>query len=433
MSSNDPFDPFSMPQADDKTVIRPTPGGKKHFDIQTPSSSNFVRSVTHGPAPKLGQLNPLEKAASGLLALISKINMSHSQSDPMGLKNKIVDEIKLFQTHAQSEKIDSHTVMSASYVLCTVIDEAIINTPWGNESNWSKQSLLALFHKEVEGGERFFGLLKSIAQSPGKNRYLLELMYICLALGFEGRYRLIEGGKSKLVSIREWLYQILQKERGGFEQTLSPHWQGHADKRNPLMQLLPFWVFGAITTALLVIIYTVFLFRLNSASDPVFKNIHAIKLPIMETAEPSPPIKQQLTLSMLLANEIGLKQLDVTEMAQRSIVTIQSDNLFTSGSSSVNPSVTFLLHRIAESLNQLSGQVLIFGHSDNKPIHSVRYPSNWHLSKARADAVADVIRQNLNDPERILIEGKSDLEPVTSNATPAGRARNRRVEIVLLK
>ena len=433
MASNDPFDPFSILQMDDRTVIRPTPGGGKQFDIQPPSPPSSVRSVSSGPVPKLGSLNPLEKAASGLLALITRINMSHSQSDPMGLKNKIVEEIKLFQTTAQTEQIDSQTVMSASYVLCTVLDETIINTPWGNESNWPKQSLLALFHKEVEGGERFFDLLKSLAQNPGKNRYLLELMYICLTLGFEGRYRLIEGGKNKLISIREWLYQILQKEKGGFEQTLSPHWQGLTDKRNPLMQLLPFWVFGAITAALLALIYTVFLFQLNSDSDPVFKAIYSIKLPVMEVTEPEPPVKAQLTLSMLLSNEIGLKQLDVTELAQRSTVTIQSDNLFASGSGSVNPSITFLLQRIADSLNQLPGQVLIIGHSDNKPIHSARYPSNWHLSKARAEAVAEVIKQGLSDPERTAIEGKSDLEPVASNASPAGRAKNRRVEVILLK
>jgi|CXWL01.1.fsa_nt_gi type VI secretion system protein ImpK len=434
MNSNDPFDPFSIPQMDDRTVIRPTPGGSKQFDnLPPPSSPNPGRSFSGGPVPKLGRLNPLEKAASGLLALITRINMSRSQSDPMGLKNKIIGEIKLFQTAAQTEQIDPQTLSSASYILCTVLDEAIINTPWGNESNWPKQSLLALFHKEVEGGERFFDLLKSVAQNPGKNRYLLELMYICLALGFEGRYRLIEGGKNKLTSIREGLYQLLQKERDGLEQTLSPHWQGLTDRRNPLMQLLPFWVFGAITTALLALIYTVFLFRLNHDSDPVFKVINSIKPPVMEVAEPEPPVKIQLTLSMLLANEIELKQLDVIELAQRSTVTIQSDNLFSSGSSSVNPSITFLLRRIAESLNQFAGQVLIVGHSDNKPIHSARYPSNWHLSKARAEAVAEVLKQSLSDPERIVIEGKSDLEPVASNSTPAGRAKNRRVEITLLK
>jgi type VI secretion system protein ImpK len=432
-------DPFFSPQGDDRTVIRPIPGGKR-ADIQPPSAANALRSVSAGPLPRLGRLNPLEKAASGLLALITRLNTSHSQSDPMGLKNKIIREIEQFQLAAQAENIDSETISSARYVLCTVVDEAVINTPWGNNSGWAQQSLLSLFHKEVSGGERFFHLLKSLAQNPVKNRHLLELMYVCLALGFEGRYRLIEGGKNKLSGIREWLYQILQKERGIAEPTLSPHWQGVTDRRNPLMRLMPLWVFGAIATGLLAIIFSAFLFQLNNDSDPVFKEIYAIKPPVAEVAEtmelpPAPALvpAPQLTLSILLADEIRLKRLNVIELAQRSTVTIQSDNLFESGSSSVNPSVTPLLYRIAGSLNQLQGQVLITGHSDNVPIRSARYPSNWHLSKARAEAVADAIKQNLNDPGRTLIEGKSDLEPVASNATREGRTKNRRVEVTLLK
>jgi len=433
MASDDPFDPFLNPQMDDITIIKPAPGGKRS-DVQPPFSPSHFSPVSSGPVPKLGRLNPLERAASGLLALITRLNMSHSQSDPIGLKNKIIGEIKQFQIYAQSEHIDPQTVSSASYVLCTVLDEAVINTPWGNQSNWPQQSLLAYFHKEVEGGKRFFDLLKSVAQNPGKNRYLLELMYICLALGFEGQYRLIEGGKNKLVGIREWLYQILQKERGIAEQTLSPHWEGLIDRRNPLMQLIPFWVFGAITAVLLALIYSVFLYKLNSDSDPVFKEIYAINPPMMKVAETEPIFESpQLTLSTLLANEISLKYLDVQELAQRSTVTIQSDNLFDSGSSSINPPIIPLLHRIADSLNQLPGQVLIIGHSDNIPIHSPRYPSNWHLSKVRAEAVAEVIKQNLSAPERITIEGKSDLDPVASNKSPEGRAKNRRVEIILLK
>jgi len=138
-------------------------------------------------------------------------------------------------------------------------------------------------------------------------------------------------------------------------------------------------------------------------------------------------------LTKLLANEIANKQLNVKELAQRSTVTIQGDNVFDSGSTVVNTSVLPLLQRISESLNQLPGQVMVTGHSDNQPIRSARYPSNWHLSKARADAVAKVIKETLSDPNRVLIEGKADLDPVAPNKTKEGRAKNRRVEITLLK
>jgi type VI secretion system protein ImpK len=427
-------DPFFSPQADDRTVVRPVPGGKRPI-FQSPPEP--AQSADAGPISGLGRLNPLERAASVVLALITRLNTSNYQADPISLKNKLIKEIEHFQLAAQAERIDTQTIASARYVLCTVLDEAVLNTPWGNQSDWAKQSLLSLFHREVSGGERFFDLLKSLARNPGNNRNLLELMYVCLSLGFAGRYRLIDDGKNKLAGIREWLYQILLKERGLAESALSPHWQGVTDRRHPLMRVMPLWVFGAIASALLAVVFSVFLLKLNQDSDPVFAAIHSIKPPMATAAAPEPPplpAKQsQPTLSMLLANEIALRLLEVAERTQSSLITLQTDNFFKSGSSTINPKIFPLLQRIAESLNRLPGQVLITGHSDNVPIRSARFPSNWHLSKARADAVARVLKQTLDAPERAATEGQSDLEPVASNATREGRAKNRRVEIALLK
>jgi type VI secretion system protein ImpK len=430
-----PDDPFATAAEDNKTIMRPIPGGRGKR-AEPPPHAFSADAIFSASTPKLGNLNPLEKAASGLLTLITKLNSSQFHSDPMGLKNRIIQEIEQFQNEAQKQQIDLQTIANSRYVLCTALDEAIINTPWGHNSGWTQNSLLAIFHNEVDGGKRFFDLLKSLGQNPAQNRYLLELMYLCLALGFEGHYRLIEGGKNKLASIREWLYQLLQKERGAIEPLLSPHWQGITDRRAPLLKVVPLWVFVAVAATLLAAIFTVFLFSLNQASDPVFQSLLSIKAPTTEIVaeEPIiPTIKSQLTLSILLADDIGLKHVSVKELTQRSTVTIQSDNLFSPGSSSVNPVINDVLQRIAEALNRLPGQVLITGHSDNTPIRSIRYPSNWHLSKARAQAVADVLKPMLSSPERLTIVGKSDLEPVASNKTPEGRAKNRRVEITLLK
>jgi type VI secretion system protein ImpK len=184
-----------------------------------------------------------------------------------------------------------------------------------------------------------------------------------------------------------------------------------------------------------------FLFQLNKDSDPVFKQIFSLKPSVSERVVadvvPEPeaiysPVSEQ-TLSMLLVNEVKLKHLKVAELAQRSIVTLQGDNLFASGSTTVKETFIPLLHAIADALNQLPGQVLIAGHSDNLPIRSSRYPSNWHLSKARAEAIATVVKQNLTEQDRIVIEGRSDLDPIAPNTNREGRAKNRRVEIILLK
>ena len=78
------------------------------------------------------------------------------------------------------------------------------------------------------------------------------------------------------------------------------------------------------------------------------------------------------------------------------------------------------------------GQVLVTGHSDNRPIATLRYPSNWKLSQARAQEVADLLGATTGDAGRFTAEGRSDTEPVASNDSAAGRAKNRRVEITVL-
>jgi type VI secretion system protein ImpK len=91
------------------------------------------------------------------------------------------------------------------------------------------------------------------------------------------------------------------------------------------------------------------------------------------------------------------------------------------------------LERIAQALNQVEGGVLVVGHTDNVPIRSLRFPSNWHLSRARAQAVTKILSHHLELPERIQSEGRGSAEPLVPNDSPQNRARNRRVEITLLK
>lgn len=424
----EPDDPFFSPPSDDHTIIRPIPGGRR-ADIPSPTEAIPTPTAVDTPLPQLGQLNPLEAAASGLLSLLTRLNHSHTHNNPDQLKDKLTREIRAFQQTAQAQGIDSETAYTARYILCTVLDEAALRTPWGHQSGWSQHSLLSSFHKEVSGGERFFDLLRSFAEYPEKNRNILELMYLCLALGFEGSYRIAEGGKDKLARIKEWLYDILQKQRGHVEHTLSPHWQGVTDRRNPLMRYIPFWVFGLVIAALLALMFSGALFYLNRQSDPVFKQIHGIKTPAPKPQAP-PPVK--ITLSELLAEEIEHQQVNVNETSHQSRVTIQGDSLFRSGSATVNQTVIPLLYRIGAAVDQLPGQVIITGHSDSQPIRSARFPSNWHLSQQRAEAVANEVKDSMESPTRVVIEGKADLEPVASNKTREGRAKNRRVNIVLV-
>jgi type VI secretion system protein ImpK len=82
-------------------------------------------------------------------------------------------------------------------------------------------------------------------------------------------------------------------------------------------------------------------------------------------------------------------------------------------------------------LNKVPGQVTVTGHTDDRPIRSVRFPSNWHLSQERAVSVVRLMSKTIDNPARLKADGLADTFPVAPNDTPANRARNRRVEIIL--
>ena len=89
--------------------------------------------------------------------------------------------------------------------------------------------------------------------------------------------------------------------------------------------------------------------------------------------------------------------------------------------------------RIAAVLQKEQGAVKIVGHTDSTPIKNVRFPSNWHLSVERAKAVAAIIKQGLSEPQRVSVDGKGADAPVAGNETPEGRAKNRRVEVLVAR
>ena len=140
--------------------------------------------------------------------------------------------VRAFETQGRAAGYDDEQLGAARYCLCTFIDEAISGTPWG-AGVWGVRSLLVTFHNEASGGERFFLILQRLAQNPAANVDVLELIYVMLCLGFEGRYRLIDGGRSQLDTIRERLEQMIRAQRGAFERALSPHWLPEEQERKP--------------------------------------------------------------------------------------------------------------------------------------------------------------------------------------------------------
>ncbi|WP_181408614.1 type IVB secretion system protein IcmH/DotU [Pseudomonas lactucae] len=157
--------------------------------------------------------NSLVDAAWDLLSQVAQLRAS-SRENLQTLNDRLSLGITAFETRALHQGADQSQVMSARYVLCSVIDEAVVTTAWGGRSDWSKTSLLSRFHNETFGGEKCFQLLERLSRDPVKHLAILELMFLCLSMGFEGKYRVMERGAEQLEAVRDGLYRQIRHVRG---------------------------------------------------------------------------------------------------------------------------------------------------------------------------------------------------------------------------
>jgi len=266
---------------DDKTVILnrhgDCPAQSPLTDFSTPPKfeqleERMIYAARLRPAETFNVgLNPLVAAASSLLSEIVQLKHRYEGEDLHALNQRLCGELKLFEHRALHDGAESSQVMAARYVLCTAIDEAVVTTPWGNESEWSQMSLLSGFHNETFGGEKFFQLLERLSRSPVKHLPMLELMYLCLSLGFEGKYRVMPRGMLELEAVRDSLYRQIRQLRGDVPREVSPNWQGLRDTRRRLVRIVPWWMVALFTLICLVTLYAGFAWVLGEQRNTVLQ------------------------------------------------------------------------------------------------------------------------------------------------------------------
>ncbi len=180
--------PFSEPDDNDRTVIRPVPGGRRGAPSPQPAPSPVFRDA---PSPARGAasipidgaetisfgLNPLIEAAAPLLQLLGRLRNTYSQPDPGDLRERAIQQIRAFEQASRDGGVPMDQLRPAHYALCASLDDVVLNTPWGSSGPWAARSLVSTFHQEVRSGERFFDLLTQLRQNPGTFLPVLELMF----------------------------------------------------------------------------------------------------------------------------------------------------------------------------------------------------------------------------------------------------------------
>jgi chemotaxis protein MotB len=138
-------------------------------------------------------------------------------------------------------------------------------------------------------------------------------------------------------------------------------------------------------------------------------------------------------LNKALENEIQQGKLELRLEPRGLVVSLRQAAFFPSGEDTVDPKTYPAIEKIAQTIRDLPNAVRLEGHTDSVPIHTARFRSNWELSAARGIAMMELLGERFTIPRnRLAIAGYAETAPVAPNDTESGRARNRRVDIVIL-
>ncbi|MDN5871911.1 MAG: type IVB secretion system protein IcmH/DotU [Nitrococcus sp.] len=426
-----------LPGFEDRTILQPNPGERRPAPaVSWPAASVSAPTPAAwaGPIDDLsafaGQgLNPLVKAAAPLLVLTTGLRRNREHGNVAGLHERIVREVKAFERQALESNVGAEAVMAARYVLCTFIDEAVMNTPWGGRSLWTSRPLLLTFHDDTVGGEKFFQMVERVLADREPRRELIELLYICLALGFEGKFRISDSGCKALAEIRERLYARIRTWREETNRELSPSWRGIEDRRYRLPRVLPAWAFVIVAAAVAMSAFLTVLSLLSSADTPVMAQLNPVKQASIE-----PPPRTAVPMSPSLAERLAgvyPGRLLVEPMEDGGTRLTLIGGAFASGSTTLRDAYLPVIERIAKALEQTDGRVEVIGHTDDVPIHWPTIKDNYELSRLRAENAAQRLKESLTLPGRVSVIGVgADRPRYRPVDTPENRARNRRIEIV---
>jgi type VI secretion system protein ImpK len=435
----DPIAPVAAP-APQQPMAPPVPPPAPPTAPQAAPQAAPPPAVPAGAAEPGG--NPLTGAATTVFALVKHLRTLSHYDDVPRLHGSVIQAVQQFEAAARSRGADQEAVNAARYAVCALLDETVLTTPWGSNSSWTQESLLGTFHGVTVGGEQFFQIVQNASRDPARHLHLLEFLHICLSLGFQGKYGAMDRGEAQLAEIRQNLYRTIANQRGEQQRELSSHWQGVVDKRLAVARFVPLWVVPIVACALAVLIYMGFSYYLNRSSDEVFVKLNSLgkEIPVMQRGEPEqglvivdpgPSDGVVERLSDVLGDEVNQGLVDVVDLGTVARVVVHNKGLFPSGQASVTDSYQALLAKIAAALDKESGPILVTGHTDNQPIRSLRFPSNWHLSQERAESVMAALAKTVGDTERLVAEGRGDTEAIATNETAEGRRQNRRIEINL--
>lgn len=226
-------------------------------------------------------VNPLTAAAGPLLTLATELRKLEQQPDYKKLHQQLSHEIKAFESKALSLGYRAQVVLAARYLLCTLIDENLQdNKHWGEEQDEEQPAtMLKTFQGEEDGSERVIFILERSAEDPTVYLDLVELGYLCLSLGMQGKFRHMDNGYYELNIFMDNLFQLIAHHRGDTSKQLKigAASSEQTSEKEAEFRLPPIWTTIVVTLLLLIGIYIPYHHHLETVASPVAHQIKVIQ------------------------------------------------------------------------------------------------------------------------------------------------------------
>ncbi|WP_395667084.1 type VI secretion system protein TssL, long form [Methylocella sp.] len=425
---------------DDRTVFRPNPAGRRPAAPQggvptRPADPAPARkALTQGEALAAPNANPMMQAAAPVLLLLGRLRAAQLRAQGRNPAPQIAAAIEEAERAMLAAGVAPQEATAAKYALCASADEVLAHLPEEEIGGVRKASLATRFFGESDGAPRLYDEIARAKADPSAHYGLIELLHACLALAFATR-------DSEVA--RAELGALMDKATPP-PAALSPRWRGQNLPARALRLRVPLWAAAGVAGLAVFGAYVGFRLSLGAKAEAAavaaagLNPVAPVAISRKEPVAPPPPpppspaqVSQLDHIRTVLAPNIESGALSVDAGPNQIVIRIVDRSLFPPGRATVLDDVKPLMMYVAMALDDGRGAVRVVGHSDNTPISNARFSSNFELSLERAKTVGDLLKQSLSNPERVETEGKGADAPIAPNDTAEGRAKNRRVEIVV--
>jgi type VI secretion system protein ImpK len=198
-------------------------------------------------------------------AMIVHLRAQNELGDPVDLRQRIKDVLERASRDAHQKSIDPEHIDAAEFAVIAFLDETILSSSWDRKSDWASRPLQMERYDRYDAGEVFFERLEAMLSSPAGQAEAIEVYYLCMTLGFRGRYQIVE--QEKLQEYIERCHDVLADTQGVYSDVLSPHGQPRSQVTADVGRSIPGWMMAVGALAIALLVYAGMSFYISQSAE----------------------------------------------------------------------------------------------------------------------------------------------------------------------